>query len=767
MKVMFVLVLLLLFNTCYAATALPIHPKNDYDLVKDVDYLIDETNSLDFNGIEDNSNWKTVDRRNLNFGFLKTTLWLRFKVIAQVDSEWLLHISYPLLDHIENTSIINGNKINTIITGDQIDFSSRPVNNPGFSFPYILNKNDVLEVYIKVQTSGSTEIPLKLMSSASYVEEESIRNFILGWMNGILIIMFLYNLSIYFVVREKVYLYYALNVLSSLILLGIYNGTWFQYGWPNNPEVNNQAFSFFYGMLFFLTLLFITEFLQIFTRKSWYTHYFKYLLYILFILPVLGIFIPYKTIIRLEVMVALIMCISGLSIGVYLSFKGEILARLFTFSWSIYIFGLICVNLKSLGILPSNWFTAYAFQFGTFIELTVLSIALAYRIESVNKDKSKAQAESIQNLERYQNLYRDSLSGQFQMSIDGEFLNVNPAFYGMLGYSSENEFISLTKDVRNEILNIKKSDFELFLNNLKKNSKIVNFETKLTDNNNENKWYSISMVGVHDKEGTLKYYDGSMISINELKENEKMQINAVKEKMVAMENLVIGVCHEMNTPLGVATTGLSYLIKGNETLSSIFSSGKLTKTRFSEFLKEGSQATDLINDNLHRLNILIKRFKNISISHRNYESRSFNIATIINEQVSLEGGGLSDHVKVSCPSDLIIKGYPQAFSDMIKQFLTNSIYHGFLDEKEGQIEITVTLNDKNIVIIYKDNGVGMPLDKHKEIFNPFYTTKRGSRENVGLGMFQVYNIVNQLLKGEINITDVAKGFEVIVRFPVE
>lgn len=767
MKVSIVILLFLLSHIACAATAIPVYPDENYQLIEGVDFLMDETNALEMHNIQSNPNWRAVDRRNINFGFIKNTLWLRFKLIAKEDGEWVLYIPYPLLDYLESTSIINGNIGETISTGDQVKFSNRPINNPGFAFPYKLSKSDVLEVYLKVNTLGAAEVPLNFISQQKFIDDNGVREFISGWMNGIFVVMLLYNLFIYFVVREKVYLYYVMCVFTNLLFLGVYNGVWFQVIWPDSPGINHPIFSFLNGAMYFITLLFITEFLQISTRKAWYRIYFKYLLIVLFALPVLSLIIPYQTIVLIEVFGALTMNISGLLIGVYLSYKGEPLARLFTLAWSIFMVGLICTNLKSFGLIPSNWITTYAFQFGSFVEVTLLSIALAYRIDATNKEKNKAQKESIKHLEQYQSLYSGSLSGQFQLAMDGTLLNVNPAFYKMLGYSSDDELLSLSTEAINERHSIDKEKFHTFLKNIKHNKGMASFEAKITDRNNEKKWYSINMVGVENESGEMKYFEGSMICINELKENEQIEITAIKDKMVAMENLVIGICHEMNTPLGVATTGLSYFIKGNEELAEIIKSGKLTKYKFENFLQGGNEAIVLINENLNRINVLLKRFKNISILQSNYEFTEFNLCSTINEQVTLLKESLKNHtITIICPETIVIKGYPQAISDMLKQFLENSLRHGFLNKIAGEINITAVQEDNDIVIIYRDNGVGISLDKHKEIFDPFYTTRRGSSENIGLGMFQVYNIVTQRLKGDIHISDVKDGFELIIRFPM-
>jgi PAS domain S-box-containing protein len=767
MKATFLVFLLLLSHTSLAVTAIPINLNESYNLAQEVEYLMDETNSLELLDLNQNPNWKRVERNIVNFGFINPTLWLRFKVIAQVEGDWVLHISYPPLDHIESTGIVNGIVGKTIITGDLVNFSTRPINNPGFAFPYKLSKYDVLEVYLKVKTDGAAEIPLNLMSQSAFIEKNIISNFLKGWIYGVLVIMFFYNIFIYFVIRENTYLYYVICILTNLAIICVFDGTGFQIIWPNSPQLNPILFSLIYGAVQVANLLFIIEFLQIYSRKSWYKYYFKYLLISLCSLPLLSPFISYQTIVSIEVFGSLIVNLSAIFIGLYLSIKGETLARLFTLAWSTFLFGLICSNLKSLGLLPSNWFTVYAFQFGTIIHVTLLSMALAYRIDSVNKEKTAAQKESIKHLKQYQILYKDSLSGQFRLDTNGALLNVNPAFYKMLGYSSESELLSLPKDVRNKSLNIKYNEFEILLEKLKHKDKAVSFETQLTEKSSKRKWYSISMKGVKDSSGSMKYYEGSMIGINELKENELIKINTVTEKSIALEHIVIGICHEMNTPLGVANTSLSYLNCVNKDLNSILKSGKITKSKFGELLDDENKAITLINENLDRLNNLIKKFRNISILQKNYELLEFNLKSIINNQLLSKKDSLENiSITVSCPADIKVNSYPQALSDIFMQLINNSIRHGFANKAAGEINISAKIDSDYIAISYGDNGAGLSLKEHKEIFNPFYTTKRGSTENIGLGMFQVYNIVTQLLNGEITIRDVNQGFELLIRFPV-
>jgi signal transduction histidine kinase len=93
--------------------------------------------------------------------------------------------------------------------------------------------------------------------------------------------------------------------------------------------------------------------------------------------------------------------------------------------------------------------------------------------------------------------------------------------------------------------------------------------------------------------------------------------------------------------------------------------------------------------------------------------------------------------------------------------------HAFDGYDHGQIDITFGMqNDTELEMVYADNGKGVPSDISRKIFDPFVTTKRGSGGS-GLGLHLVYNLVTQVLGGNIHFFSEEKnGVEFIVRFPV-
>lgn len=127
----------------------------------------------------------------------------------------------------------------------------------------------------------------------------------------------------------------------------------------------------------------------------------------------------------------------------------------------------------------------------------------------------------------------------------------------------------------------------------------------------------------------------------------------------------------------------------------------------------------------------------------------------------------SHHITVNCPEDLEITSYPGAISQIITNLVMNSLVHGFEDLEQGEIAMTISMNNAILHFHYSDDGKGIQEDHLPKIFNPFFTTKR-SQGRSGLGMHIVYNLVTQKLKGTIECTSSpGAGTTFLIHFPVD
>ncbi|WP_111979139.1 sensor histidine kinase [Algibacillus agarilyticus] len=261
-----------------------------------------------------------------------------------------------------------------------------------------------------------------------------------------------------------------------------------------------------------------------------------------------------------------------------------------------------------------------------------------------------------------------------------------------------------------------------------------------------------------------------LYSTNEQLKNMQTQL-VEAEKMSQLGQLVAGVAHEINTPVGIAVTAATSLIERMDQLETQFDAGALTKNGMRKYMQISRECSDLIYNNLTRAADLIQNFKEVAVDQTNENRRSFNLYNYINEIC----GSLQPKIKtyqvdvtIKGDEDLILDNYPGAFAQIFTNFIVNSLHHGFEQNQSHSINIDFTLenNGKQLKIIYQDDGGGIPAAHLTKVFDPFYTTKRGQGGS-GLGLNIVYNLITQRLKGTIECaSEPTQGTRFIILLPV-
>ena len=224
------------------------------------------------------------------------------------------------------------------------------------------------------------------------------------------------------------------------------------------------------------------------------------------------------------------------------------------------------------------------------------------------------------------------------------------------------------------------------------------------------------------------------------------------EKMAALGDLVAGVAHEVNTPLGVAITAESFLTESFEHFKSQLDGGKLSMADMTNFVAVFEQSVPMIAKNLRRSKEIIDNFKkmasdqiqltadNVPLSA--YYERLISTLTPLFKrkkvQVTFEG----------CDQD-VLNTYPGCHAQLITNLVTNSIQHGFVEEgATNQISIKLSHGKQGeFVVDYQDNGVGISNEIFNRILEPFFTTSR-NKGNSGLGLPIAYNLVTANLGGK-------------------
>ena len=237
-----------------------------------------------------------------------------------------------------------------------------------------------------------------------------------------------------------------------------------------------------------------------------------------------------------------------------------------------------------------------------------------------------------------------------------------------------------------------------------------------------------------------------------LEEVQRMQKQLVlSEKLAALGELVAGVAHEINTPVGVALSAGSTLAEKNQALADLFARGEMKRSDLTQFLDDSREGTEMVLVNLNRASELIRSFKMVAADQISEHRRVFNVRGYIDEVLLSLRPKLKKtrhRIEVLCDGGLAIESYPGAFSQILTNLIINSLTHGFDPEQAGTIRIEVRRLDGTLELRYADNGKGMPAEIRDRIFEPFFTTAR-SQGSTGLGLHIVFNIVTRTLGGAI------------------
>lgn len=242
------------------------------------------------------------------------------------------------------------------------------------------------------------------------------------------------------------------------------------------------------------------------------------------------------------------------------------------------------------------------------------------------------------------------------------------------------------------------------------------------------------------------------------------------EKMASLGDMVAGVAHEVNTPIGLGVTASTMMLDRLTQLQKDFEDKNLKASALAKFLKEGEENLNIIYRNLNRAAELISSFKQVAVDQTSETARVFAFRQLMDEillSMRPKLKKLPHEIQLHCDPNLTIESKAGPINQIMINLIMNSVIHGFEFMEKGQIDIWVEMQGNNkLCIRYVDNGKGIPEHLCKRIFDPFVTTKRGQGGS-GLGMHLVYNLVTQALNGSISVTsEEGHGVEFQILFPV-
>lgn len=240
------------------------------------------------------------------------------------------------------------------------------------------------------------------------------------------------------------------------------------------------------------------------------------------------------------------------------------------------------------------------------------------------------------------------------------------------------------------------------------------------------------------------------LTIERLEQAKDQLVEA--EQAALLSRVIAGIAHELNTPIGNAYTGATFLLHRLQEVDSP-----------DDKIRRALEAAGLVNRNLDRAIRIMERFRSLSPDAFHMNIRTMRLAPAVAECLrSLEGPLKESELEVDIGEELVIEADPGLLMQIFSALVENSLSHGIRDTEGHRMRIRADEEKDMIELAVEDNGPGVPPDLAASLFDPFTSGSRGS----GLGLFMVQTLMNRNLNGSVRYeVSSLGGSSIVLSFP--
>lgn len=370
---------------------------NAYFINSEMVYLEDPKHTESIETILKNQhNWQKIERNSPNFGFTETAYWFRFNIqnTSEHEEDIYLDLPIPFLDSVKLYLTRNGEVLQMHDVGDQYPFAQRPIKHQNFVLPFSL-QSGLNEMVMRVASAGTVEAPLTLWQPEEHARHTAETNLTIGIWMGMIGIMIIYNLLLFFSIKDTSYLYYVFFALGYLLFQVSLKGYGFAYLWPDQLHWNSYAISTFIALSNLSVLMLVIKFLELKRQHPTIHRVILSMAGLAGILFISTFFAPYSFTIRATSLMTMFTCTIALALGYFTLLKGYQDAKYYCLAWTATFIGIGFLGAVKFGLVESNFWTNNAGQIGVVILVSLLSFALANRINREKEMRLLAQNEAL------------------------------------------------------------------------------------------------------------------------------------------------------------------------------------------------------------------------------------------------------------------------------------------------------------------------------------------------------------------------------------
>ena len=370
----------------------------------DVSYetLFDTTGSMTLDEVVASDRWEPAVESWPNHGYTRAAAWHRYTVefdSAAAARQWILVNSYPYLHYIDAWfQMADGSFIHDHAGTHGEKYVSGREDRTRIPHEIDLpeNSQDIRAVYMRVQSDLVLGINAYFQERENYLSHnDRVPNMLwifIGLSGG----LFIYNLFLYLILRDRAYLLYLFYTAIFAVFIPIAVDGYGTILFPSFPYVSDNILITLSAFGNMFALLFTQEFLQLkknaprLNAASWVMH-------VLWMgLAVASLVVdPFYTHQASNIVAMGNILIIG-SAAIISVRKGYRPAVFFLIGWSLLLVLATLFILQNLGQIPKNFLTEHGLKFGIMSELVMLSIALAARISVIRREQQEASEKALE-----------------------------------------------------------------------------------------------------------------------------------------------------------------------------------------------------------------------------------------------------------------------------------------------------------------------------------------------------------------------------------
>lgn len=347
----------------------------------------------------------------------------------------------------------------------------------------------------------------------------------------------------------------------------------------------------------------------------------------------------------------------------------------------------------------------------TEIDANMLGRSIRYAISH-----SRSIRELNAKEEKYRSLFERSVDAIYMINKAQLFIDVNESMKNLLGYTKEELLQMNVKDIFYD-----QEQYDDYNDRLSQDGQLKDHEIMLVRKDGVRIICLINGIALNDNSGNVYGYQGIIRDLTMRKRAEEELLLA--EKLTMTGQIARSIAHEVRNPLTNLNLALEQL-----------------KDEIEDVAEDTGLYFDIIRRNAHRIEQLItEMLKSSKPKALNPETENLNevleeALTMTTDRLKLRGIRLVKKLQEDLPMVMLDK-------EQLKTAFLNIIINAVeaMQGDDNKLTIETGVDDDTVIVTITDNGKGIPQHQIKQLFDPFFTGKKGG---MGLGLTATQNIIN-------------------------